>query len=133
ALRVERGRNGCCRGEGDVVLARPPARQNGEPHPAAHGGGGWMGVVVVSVGVVVVGAVVVGVVGVAGVVTSGGGTYVPTVSFTTVFGSAWAFPAGSWLITSPSSASSSVSWSVTLDLKPAARSVARASATLWSE
>ena len=70
---------------------------------------------------------------VGGDVTSGGGTKAPTVSFTTDFGSACALPAGSWLITSPSSASSSVSCSVTLDLKPAARNVARASATLCSE
>ena len=68
-----------------------------------------------------------------GVVTSGGGTYVPTVSVTTDFGSACVLPAGSWDMTSPSSDWSSVSCRVTATLNPAARSVARASATVWSD
>ncbi len=64
---------------------------------------------------------------------SGGGTYVPTVSVTSASGSASLSAGGSCEITTPSSVSSSVSCRVTPTRKPAARSVARASATVWKE
>ena len=87
---------------------------------------------VVVVSVVVVSVVVVSV-AVVSVVTSGGGTNCPIVSVTIDFGSAWLLPAGSWDITSPSRDSSSVSCRTTATLKPAARSVARASGPVCSE
>ena len=110
------------------MLARPAAGKDGEPDALRHG---FVCVVVLSVVVVV--SVVVPVSAGGGGVTSGGGTYVPTVSVTSDLGSACAFPAGAWDITSPSSDGSSVSCLTTVTLKPAALSVARASGAVWSE
>ena len=58
-------------------------------------------------------------------------TYFPTNSVTTVFGSCWLLPTGSWEITTPSNVSTSVSCFVTFTLNPAAFRVAVASACVW--
>ena len=57
------------------------------------------------------------------------GTKWPTKIVTMVFGSCWVLPGGSWEMTTPSKVSTSVSCFVTATLKPAAFSVAFASAS----
>src|SRR4029078_717898 len=104
------------RGERDLVLAGTATGEYRHADPRRHGGGG---------------VVVVGVVSVVVVVVSNGGTYFPTNSVTTVFGSCWLLPTGSWEITMPSNVSPSVSCFVTSTLNPAAFRVAVASFCVW--
>src|SRR6476659_444090 len=117
ALRVERVDHRPRRGEGDLVLARASSGEDGDAEPCRHGVFG--GTVVVVVPVVSVGAVV------------AVATNLPTNSVTIVFGSCWVLPGGSCEITTPSNVSTSVSCRVTATLKPAALSVAFASASVW--
>src|SRR4029078_5442652 len=99
------------RGERDLVLAGAAAGEYRHADPRRHGGGGVVVVAVVSVVVVVV---------------STGGTYFPTNSVTTVFGSCWLLPTGSWEITMPSNVSTAVSCFVASTLNRAGVSRARA-------
>ena len=133
ALGVERGDDRGRRRERDLVLARAPAREHGQPHAAAHGDAAscrswcrWSCRSAV--------AVVVSVGGGGGGVTSGGGTNSPIDDRHDRVGHRPASRrAGPGDMTRPSSASSSVSCRVTWTRKPAARSVARASGPACSD
>ena len=82
------------------MLARATAREHRDPDAVAHGVG------IVSSGTVSSGK---GSVGGGGVVMSGGGTYVPTVTVISELGFASVVAGGSCEMTTPSSDSSSVS------------------------
>ena len=111
---IERLDDRARRGERDLVLARAATGEHGHADAAAsRRRSGSSSSSCRSVSVVVV--------------STGGATYFPTNSVTTVFGSCWLLPTGSWEITTPSNVSTSVSCGVTSTLNPAAFRVAVAS------